>query len=370
MDILRVAFASKYSGRLTCSSEDAAKLKAWQAFLKSKFGDADAIVSRISLYNLTGEPPQFFLGASMNIPRFDERICDQLRIAAENWMLLMACGELGDLSKFKSEEENSRTLAPAATLKAYMDNYKLEESFLDWDLDRMVDVGAKIYKVVDVFRSKIECHENSERKQFPSQRLLHQKKLKFILLTPCSGYIATKEVSPLRTPPRYGLGEGPAKRARVIEESDEDDNTPLAPVRRLGQLREFQLQKREIKRLKEENTNLKTNLIDSKEMDSLKEEIAKLQATNHELMKANKSSDSKQTTETRRRSDLFSSRSSPIEIHDDPPPTTLTGQALALEKRLEIAKERVTAEFQLIKEAKSRYENAKAEYAKLSNKRE
>lgn len=152
---------------MTCATKDATKLKAWRAFLGNRGEDASEIVARISLYNLTGEPPRFFLGASMNILDFDERICDQLRITAENWMLLMACGQLGELANVESEGESSRTLAPAAALKAYMDLYKSQKGFRSWNLDRMVDVGAEIYKVVDVFRSKHELHEISNRKQYP-----------------------------------------------------------------------------------------------------------------------------------------------------------------------------------------------------------
>ena len=169
-----MAFASKYSGTLTCSQEDKTKLIAWRAFLRSRGGDADEIVARISLYNLTGEPPSFFLGTSMNIREFDERICDQLRVAAENWMLLMACGELGELADASSGDESSRTMAPAAMLKAHMDAYKSKKGFRNWNLSRMVDVGAQIYKVVDVLRSKIEHPEDSQRKQLSEHLVIER----------------------------------------------------------------------------------------------------------------------------------------------------------------------------------------------------
>ena len=141
---------------MTFSKEDRIKLQAWKGFLKSREKlDADEILARISLYNMTGEPPFYFLGEVVNGRLFDERICDQLRGAAENWVLLMASDELGTLYVAEPDEDGS-ALPPAATFKAYMDAYKAEKGFRSWNLERVVDIGAEIYKVVDAFRRRKE----------------------------------------------------------------------------------------------------------------------------------------------------------------------------------------------------------------------
>jgi len=176
-------------------------------------------------------------------------------------------------------------------------------------------------------------------------------------------------------PPRSPTRPRRAKRARVVEysemwdEDSEDEDGEDKEDNISSQLKLIQKQQEEINMLKQENCDLKAKTVDSDVVDALKNEIAKLQTRISELTISN-TEDDQSHFPTQMVPYVAPSVTGSTETVYYETPTTLSGQASVLEHRLDVARERVTVESQLCKEAETRYKKAQADYDKLTKKRE
>jgi len=110
-----------------------------------KYGEHERIWNNIVCFRQCGEIEEYFVDGQ----EIDPLIADELAVGFLCWTSLLANGALGSLESesVRLAREDSTVLPIAATLKAYMTEFKIERGIELWDLENMSDLRLSIYQV-------------------------------------------------------------------------------------------------------------------------------------------------------------------------------------------------------------------------------